>query len=113
MPNQNYESAAFYLDLINKRLDIKTHLGGQDTRSGIISEDLGGEIGHLFPNMSMLYSAIFTAHCLIEHHERVQKQKINSLETKAHYWEKFGKPLYDKQNKRKITRLRKLEAKSK
>ncbi len=100
MTNKNEESAQFYLDLINEQLDIKTHLGGQDTRSGIISNELGGEIGHLFPNMSMMQSAIYTAHCLINEHERVLKYKISSLETKAHYWEKFGKPLYDKQQER-------------
>ncbi len=100
LTNKNEESAQFYLDLINEQLDIKTHLGGDDTRSGIISNELVGEIGHLFPNMSMMQSAIYTAHCLINEHDKVLNHKINSLETQAHYWIKFGKPLYDKQQER-------------
>ena len=103
----NTERSQFYLDIINDKLGIKTHLGGEDTRDGIVSDELGGYIGHLFPNMSMLYSAIFTAEQLLSEKKRVDDQKMKSLETKAHYWEKFGKPLYDKQQER----LRKKRAK--
>ena len=97
---KNQDSAEFYLNLINTKLKIKTHLGGEGGQDGIKDEELGGYVGHLFPNMSMMYSAIYTAHCLIELYDRVQKHKIESLETKAHYWEKFGKPAYDREQKK-------------
>ena len=50
--------------------------------------------------MSLLNSAIYTAHCLISEFKSVNDHKMHDLEIKAHYWEKFGKPAYDKEQKK-------------
>ena len=111
MTKENYEQAKFYLSLINEQLKIKTHLGGEGGRDGIISDELGGEIGHLFPNMSMLNSAIYTAHCLINEFKKVHDHKMHDLEIKAHYWEKFGKDAHDREEKIRIEAIRARENK--
>ncbi len=100
MVNSNREGAEFYLSLINSQLKIKTSLGGEGGRDGIKDEELGGYVGDLMPNMSQLKSVIYTAHCLIQLRDKVQKYKLGSLETKAHYWEKFGKPAYEREQEK-------------
>lgn len=93
-------NAEFYLNIINKKLGIDLRLSGQDTRDGLTDNESGADIGHLFPNMSQLYSAIFTCEQIIGLREKNDKQHLQSMETKAHYWETLGKPLYEKQQER-------------
>lgn len=101
LTSQNRSLAEAYLKRINDKLGLKMYLGGQDTREGINDPELGGYVGHLFPNMSMMYSAIFTAYEIICLREKIDRHKTQELETKAHYWDKWGKDLYQKDKARK------------
>ena len=96
MTSKYEEPAKKYLSIINEKLGLNLALGGESGQDGIKDPILGGYVGHLFPNMSMLYSAIFTAEQIIGLPKRIQDKKEHDLEIKAHYWETIGKPLYKK-----------------
>lgn len=112
MTSKYQESADLYLGIINKKLGLQLRCSGSNGYDGLIDSETGQEVGHYFQNMSQLYSAIFTAEQIIGLREKNDRQKIQELETKAHYWENFGKPLYEKEEARKKKAFLKKERKN-
>lgn len=100
MGSKYQESADLYLGIINEKLGISLRFAGSNGMDGLTDNETGQDIGHLFSNMSQLYSCVFTCEQILGLREKNDKNKIQSLETKAHYWETLGKPLYDEQQKK-------------